>query len=164
MDQPVTHGGARPGSGPPKLPDEVKKQRGTFRADKANPNPVRLPCAKVPDPPEDLNEREREWWRAFAAGVNAVGVYTEADAISFRILVRSMALLEAAHAGEVLEEAAAGVFRVVSVTSIVSLTRTVSSLLTRYGLDPSSRDKLVPAPRAETGPEADDPDDFKPIQ
>lgn len=158
-------GGARPGAGAPRLPDAVKKQRGTFRPDRAVPDAIRPPRAPVPDPPAELAAEERAWWRALAEAVNAVGVYTAADLYSFRMLVRNYALMEAIHAGKVMEEDRQGEPKVVSVTSVVSLTRLVSGLLTHFGLDPSSRDKLIPAPRADAEEPTEDPDDFSsPVQ
>lgn len=158
-------GGARPGSGPPRLPDEVKKQRGTFRPDRAVPDAVRPPRAKVPEPPAGLSEAERGWWRALGEAVDAVGVYTAADLFSFRMLVRNYALLEAIREGQVVEPGRDGQPKEIPVTSIVSLTRAVSGELTHFGLDPSSRDKLIPAPKAEPDGPTEDPDDFSsPVQ
>lgn len=159
------HGGARPGSGPPRLPDAVKKARGTYRADRSNPSAVRLQRAPLPEPPSDLDAHAQAWWRSLAKAVALVGVYTEADADTFRLLVESRALLAAAHAGRVVEDKGdMGGYKAVSVSSIVSLTRCVSNLLTRFGLDPSSRDRLIPAPTTQGAEIEADPDDFEPLQ
>lgn len=55
-------GGARVRSGPPKKPKEMKLLEGTFRRDRDAGTPTVQPGA-FPDPPDYLNDRQRELWR-----------------------------------------------------------------------------------------------------
>jgi hypothetical protein len=130
----------------PRIPASVKKARGTFKAARDAKRPPEPPASTIPAPPKSCSPTERRAWHELAAQVEASHVYSVSDYTSFRVLVRSVALLD-----DMPPDAAP--------TAAARMVQSVSTMLARFGLDPASRGKVerlvekAPDELAEFGPE-----------
>lgn len=90
-----------------------------------HPNGLTYP---VPPPPKGLTKLEREVWLELKASVEFLNIYTPAHYQSYRLLVDAVAKTRRLH-----EVAPSSVGRVIS---------TASMMLSRFGLDPASNEKV----------------------
>ena len=114
--------------GRPRLPDEVKRMRGTLRHSRTNPDAPRPPAALVPPPPRELTVYEQRVWRRLAREL-APGVFTTSDYTAFRLLVSAVAAAE--HPAPETPP-----------TAHLGACKLAASLLQRFGMDPGSREKV----------------------
>jgi len=139
-------GGMRPGGG--------RRRRVQTAAERARVIPI-------PPPPEDLDERAAAAWRAHAAMINPLEIYTQADGAVFRLWARMQAKLEAVLAGELTERDRDGNPAPASLAATVALTRCVAMLAGKFKADPTSRGAVPAAPAPEAA--ENDPDAFDPL-
>lgn len=163
-------GGPRPGSGPPPLPLAVKIARGTARPEDyrlaSAPPGTRPEVIPVPPPPEGLTEGQRSAWVELATALDLVRVFTLADLPAFRLMVEHRAELTAARSGELSDGVGPdGSPLPVRMATIVQLSKACANLMVMFGMTPSARDRLQPAPLPASShkPEAD-PDDLAPVR
>jgi P27 family predicted phage terminase small subunit len=144
-------------------PTALKLVQDTQRSSRANPAEPSLPVA-MPKAPETLSQRAKESWDLFAPQLVAMGVLTEADFSALELLCETRAeWLDAsdeidAHGRAVYESVDENSGKLMirthpSVTQRADAARRMQSLLSDFGLSPSSRAKVG---RANTGSK-DDP-------
>jgi hypothetical protein len=126
--------------GRPRLPDEVKRQRGTLRHSRTNGYAPRPRAMSVPPPPRDLSARERAVWARLADEIPR-GVFTSSDRTAYRLLVRAVAIAENPE-------------RDASHSSRIHYMRLAAAMLQQFGLTPSSRERVSVANRTDA---PDDP-------
>jgi hypothetical protein len=89
-----------PSGGTNRLPDAIKRLRGTWRRDREIPRLLALqkvlPASPtpVPEPPEDLDELHRAAWTEHAEAVDSTGIFRLAYLGAFRKLVQAYVLSE----------------------------------------------------------------------
>jgi len=133
-----------------RLPTEIKKQRGTLRADRTNPNEPQLP-SMIPPPPTWLNEQGQKAFVELSMLLHDMSVLTQADSMALELLCDAYS--EYKLAKEVVNTLGATqdvVSREGHVKSIMrpevqianqSFVR-VFQMLKEFGLTPSSRAKV----------------------
>lgn len=140
------------------LPKNLKMIRGTYRADRDNPDaPNPPPVPKVPKPPPTLNADGRKKWRELAPILQDLGVLAEADLPAFEALCMHYGLMcEAARALKregLLVKGDRGMVK----NPAAQLHRDNSAAFAKYcglfGLTPADRSRVSAAP----GPAKDNP-------
>ena len=133
-----------------RLPTEIKKQRGTLRADRTNPNEPQLP-SMIPPTPTWLNEQGQKAFVELSMLLHDMSVLTQADSMALELLCDAYS--EYKLAKEVVNTLGATqdvVSREGHVKSIMrpevqianqSFVR-VFQMLKEFGLTPSSRAKV----------------------
>ena len=135
---------------PSRLPTEIKKQRGTLRQDRANPNEPVLPSV-IPGNPTWLSEDGQKTFLELGELLHDMSVLTNADAIALELLCDAYSEYKAAK--QVVNELgvtdvqisregnAKTVIRPEVQIANQSFVR-VFQLLNEFGLTPSSRAKV----------------------
>jgi P27 family predicted phage terminase small subunit len=133
-----------------KLPTELKKQRGTLRKDRLNPNEPKLPCI-IPPIPTWLSEDGQKAFAELSTLLHDMSVLTQADELALTMLCDSYS--EYKKAKEIVNELGStmevtsregnskSVIRPEVQIANQSFVR-VFQLLKEFGLTPSSRAKV----------------------
>lgn len=143
-------------AGRPRKPTALHKLEGTYRPDR-EPKHQPTPDARVPDCPADLAGIARETWMHYAPLLGSAGLLTLADEAGFRLFCEAAALYDEAcrvladegltyttPTGQVKPRPEVGI-RDVAV-------RDMKSLMTEFGMTPSSRSRIHVEPPAATEP------------
>ncbi len=117
-----------PRGGHNRLPESLKRERGTAKKSRTNPKAPRLELTPVPPPPPDLSRHERLMWMELAPQIDALRIYTASSETALRALVAALALVR---------------FRAGSERERLRAWTTVLAMLARFGLDPASRDRVA---------------------
>lgn len=120
-----------------RLPDHVKQAQGTYRPGRAAaPSPV--PAGAVPAPPRGLSRTEKRLWLELAPQVDAMGCYTPSCYTAFRVMVRSLGMVEDG--------------RDLAPSAVARLIQTATAQLGAFGLNPASAGKVgIPRPAEREG-------------
>jgi P27 family predicted phage terminase small subunit len=122
-----------------RLPTEIKKQRGTLRADRTNPNEPTSPL-KIPPVPTWLSEDGQKSFIELSQLLHNMSVLTEADELSLTLLCDAYG--DYKQAKDVINRLGP-VQEVTSREAIANQAFTrVFQLLKEFGLTPSSRAKV----------------------
>lgn len=121
-----------------RLPRAVKAARGTLRKHRENANAPQLDPSEVPRPPRRLNAIERSIWRELKPQIDRLGVYDPSCFTALRLLVQTLALVESDDSEKKMPA-----------TARVRLAQVAAGMMTRFGLDPSSRDRVSTRHREE---------------
>jgi phage terminase small subunit len=117
-------------SGGRPLPREIKELKGTLQECREVSDAPSLPKVAIPDPPEHYSAEDRAVWFEVASCVAILGVYTEADAIAFRMLVETVAVTRRPDTAD---------------TARTRAYSTAINLMSRFGMDPASRTRVARA-------------------
>lgn len=126
----------------PRLPDSLKKLRGTFRKDRQAPRVkpkaaaavAASPASVVGDPPADFTDLQRQVWCELGRALDErPGTFTEADRPAFRLTVEAVAATRS-----MSDETPA--------TARVAATKAAAALLAAFGLLPVARSRVTAAP------------------
>lgn len=125
-------------SGRNKLPDEVKKQKGTLRKSRVNPDEFKMEgLFKMPPPPKAFPKEVAKIWKNTGEELIKKGVLSSIDLPKFK---RYCQLLYAyAKHEELLYSTTTPA---VDFYKAISLSKALSELEARFGLDPVSRTKI----------------------
>jgi P27 family predicted phage terminase small subunit len=135
-----------------RIPEEVKKERGTWRADRAGFDPTTTKPAKVPSPPAGLNDLEKKYWRKLAKDLHGMNVLADSDLHQLKILVEHLALADVykkdiyqnGHKLELINTR--GDEKIVpnpTVTAYGMISKTIITMFQQLGLTPASRAKAA---------------------
>lgn len=135
---------------PNRLPTEIKKQRGTLRQDRVNPNEPKLPSV-IPPTPVWLSEDGQKTFLELGVVLHDMSVLTNADALALELLCDSYSEYKAAK--QVINELGATDVQVTREGNAKTVIRPevqianqsfvrVFQLLKEFGLTPSSRAKV----------------------
>jgi P27 family predicted phage terminase small subunit len=133
-----------------RVPNEVKKLRGTFRNDRAHEEVSTQRPAKVPSPPAGMSEPEKKVWRELARTLHEMGVLAKSDLYQLKMLVEAMVFLQVCKNdistnGLKLElEDQHGNNKIITNPATVAYqqqTKTVNAMMQQFGLTPVSRTK-----------------------
>ena len=119
----------------PRVPDAVKKARGTLKPYRTNPNQPNLEPAFIPAPPDDLPTDEACIWAELAMVVDPMRVATAADVRCFRLLVYALANADRAQRNKKAGQ-----------TERATAIKTARAALSDFGITPASRAKVNAAP------------------
>jgi len=132
-------------------PDALKLVQGTFRKDRANPNQLN-PDRGIPKPMNGiLSKEERKHYYRIAKILDKMGIMTEADVIILEILAQALqqyyvACEEVKSQPLVIEYKGKNGNRIKTKNPWINIMneerKTVISLLSKFGLDPSARASL----------------------
>lgn len=75
----------------PRLPDNIKRLRGTFRDDRVDPDRLQVEPCRIPNAPKQMKDDERQIWSDLRKVLQPLGVVGETDLISFRLMVKAYA-------------------------------------------------------------------------
>ncbi len=156
--------------GPLPLPTAVKKLRGTYRADRANPHePLAPALTKTPAPPDWLSADGRNAWRRIVRLLVSMRVLSGADLDLAAVLADQLGTYE--QAGRALKDKASltfvvtdgdGTAKAVQPWPEIKIKQAAAAeirrLVEHFGLSPSSRSRIaaiVPAAPAEDDPFAE---------
>lgn len=114
---------------PARLPDEVKRRRGTLQKCRANPRAPTARPSRVGPPPRGVSPTYRATHLRLAKQVEALGCFAESDRSAFDLLVTMLTLVAEAPADT-------------PPTATVRLLQAAAAQLGRFGLDPASRGKV----------------------
>ena len=140
-------GGPGSGNRQSRLPDEVKKLKGTLKKSRINPSAPTSIHVLVPVASEQLDELARQVWNQYKQEIDTLGVFTASDYSSFILLIETKV------AYENLKNNPEADFK-----TLDKLVERLMRLHREFGLTPSSRPTVQKAPMGPaTQPE--DPDD-----
>jgi hypothetical protein len=114
---------------PTRLPSNVKKLKGTFRADRSSRREPTPAASRVPAPPRGSSAAFRRNWRDLSAQVDSLGVFAESDLSAFRLLVTALTLVD-----EMPTNAPA--------SAVSRILQSAMGLLSRFGLTPADRGRV----------------------
>lgn len=137
-----------PKGGHNRLPEAVKRARGTFEPGKHRAAPVPEALAVWPTPPVHFEAGEILAWSRLGESVMALGAASRADLLMATYCAQIMARLDAALAAPGTKVAA-----------IASLLRLASEQLRAFGLTPAARASVQPLKPGEI----DDDEDEDPL-
>lgn len=121
----------------PRIPDSVKKARGTLKPYRTNKNAPKVKQSKVPRAPRHLLPEERETWAELARQVDQLGVYSASNLTAFKLMVR-------------LVVAANDRSGTIPPSAIARAMQAANTALGSFGLTPASREKIpVVAPAVD---------------
>lgn len=143
----------RLGEGGTRIPDEVKKLKGTLRKHRVNATKPALPPIQIPSPSPDATDDERAAWIELASLVNPLKVTTASDLYAFRRMVETAAML-AALRRSLRDSGGAPVYELVTKSGVQLLLRpevnaipTYEKLMlhhfARWGIDPADRSRVT---------------------
>jgi len=157
----MPRGGARYGTGPKPKPVELHEQEGTrVRSKYADPKAMAVVDAASIDVPDHLNENEAAIWQEFAPRLKAVGLLTEADIVSFEVLVYAVvswreAKDELADSNLTKITAATGNTKKNPLVAIeLERRKAVLDMLREFGMTPSSRTRVIVTEAGEASKDA----------
>jgi hypothetical protein len=127
-----------PRGGHNRVPDEVKRARGTFRADRATRDTPRVTVVPVPAPPDDLPDDARRIWLELKQEVDGLGVYSASDLGAFRRLFQITVYAERLDRDP---EAPA--------KDVISMSKEVRAWRAVFGLHPQARSTVRQLPDAD---------------
>jgi len=125
-----------PRGGQNRLPDEVKRLKGTLRDDRVDPDRLEVEPCRIPPAPRQLTDDERQIWNQLRRILQPLGVVAETDLLSFRLMVRAYA-----RAFRMLDDPALDPNAAI---------KQAQALAREFGLTPASRSTV----RTVAGPEA----------
>lgn len=132
-----------PRGGHNRLPDEVKRLRGTAQPCRMNPDAPKVEASPIPAPPERLRADEREVWAELAPMVDGLRCAAVGDLAAYEIVVRAVALERRVLADETA-----------TVNQKIQAQRNASAHLMQFGLTPAARAKVK---QLGDKPDEDDP-------
>tara|TARA_R100001198_G_C5204309_1_gene192122 strand:+ start:426 stop:899 length:474 start_codon:yes stop_codon:yes gene_type:complete len=144
-----------------KLPTELKKQRGTLRKDRLNPNEPKLPCV-IPPIPTWLSEDGQKAFAELSTLLYDMSVLTQADELALTLLCDAYS--EYKKAKEIVNELGSTMEVVSREGNSKSVIRPevqianqsfvrVFQLLKEFGLTPSSRAKVNAIEKSSSKPD-----------
>lgn len=139
------------------IPSHLKMVRGTDRADRGSKNEPKPERAR-PSAPEHMSDLGREVWGYVVGLADRMGILTEADAVALELLCEARADWISArnairdHGGETYTTEAGLIKAHPAVAMRNDAARRLQSMLSEFGMSPSSRSKV-------SAKEEDDPED-----
>lgn len=138
----------------PRLPDAVKRLRGTFEASRAMPAVGRVRLAQAIDPPADLDKAAQGEWRLHMQLCLSAGVMSVIDLRAFRSLCEAAALTtrcyrEAQKAGPVTSDIKGNMKLSPELLAWKVAASIYTALLREFGLTPASARMLPQLPPAK---------------
>jgi P27 family predicted phage terminase small subunit len=144
-----------------KLPTELKKQRGTLRKDRLNPNEPKLPCV-IPPIPTWLSEDGQKAFAELSTLLHDMCVLTQADELALTLLCDAYS--EYKKAKEIVNDLGSTMEVVSREGNSKSVIRPevqianqsfvrVFQLLKEFGLTPSSRAKVNAIEKSSSKPD-----------
>lgn len=135
-----------------KLPDNVKKMRGTFQPCRSNPD-APVPLAGLPSAPAHLNEEERHQFETLVIRLDQINVASETDTEVITLAAKRLAEVIALSAiledeGRVIESYNPKTEQTMTrshpaVGQLNESLRHLHSLLAEMGLTPAARSKVT---------------------
>jgi len=117
--------------GQPRVPEAVKRARGTFKPSRTFPNAPHPEVVSFAEPPPGMTKAERETWVRLAAQVDPLRVTTAADREAFGLTVATLVQARRALRSRKVSQAGKN-----------STVRTAFFALSHFGLSPASRTKV----------------------
>ena len=137
----------------PAKPTALKAVQGTLRADRANGGEPEPPLLNELDPPKHLAKRSAEVWREVAPMLRQIQVLTVADRIALELLCDAVADYRHARAqcGDdfVVESAKGSEMLSQWLVAKLSASKRAESLMSRFGMDPVSRSRVMITPQGD---------------
>lgn len=124
----------------PKLSDDAKRARGTYRKDRSNPNAPRPEAIEIGPPPADYPELDAAIWRRLAAVLNPMHIVAATDLPALELTVSAVAL-----AKRTADDPKA------SANQRIRTSQAALSALGAFGLTPQTRHKVSTVPHAVVG-------------
>lgn len=126
-----------------RVPDEVKRLRGTDQPCRMNPNAPAAVPVEIPAAPERMSADARAVWAELAPRASDLHTVTASDLLAFELMCEDVA-----YAREVMRDSTA------SANQKVAVRRQAWAALAAFGLTPVSRSKAnaLPAQGGETDP------------
>jgi P27 family predicted phage terminase small subunit len=134
-------------------PTQMKVVQGTFRKDRANPSEPK-PKRQLPPCPDFLEGRTRKEYYRIGRKLERIGVLTEVDDLALIGLCQSWAeyleTTEQARKTGMLVKSPSG-YPIVNPYVVLAnqALKRVKSFLTEFGMTPSSRSRVMAAPRED---------------
>jgi P27 family predicted phage terminase small subunit len=143
-----------------KVPNELKKLRGTYRADRDNQPAAGERLTESPKPPDTMSLSAKQEWKALAPVLVELGTLCLADLRAFEQLCETLAtqtaLQAVIEAEGVLLKTGTGSYKTnPAMRSLETARNQAKALYTEFGLTPKARSYVSRAP----GPVNENPDD-----
>lgn len=126
----------------PKLPDHIKKARGTYRKDRSNPNAPKVEAAVIGPPPAGLRRDEKAIWERLAVVLNPMHVVAVSDLMFLELAVMALGLALRTAANPKA-----------SPNQKIRTAQHAASMVRELGLTPPSRAKVAAVPHEMKGNE-----------
>lgn len=140
--------------GRPRTPTSLKVVGGTDRADRRNGNEPEPDLLDHLEPPEHLEPRSAEVWRELAPMLRRVGLLTVLDVLALEMLCDSVAdyrLSRQQRGDKLVAYSGKSGSQMLSQYLVAGLasSKRAESLMVKFGMDPSSRSRIMINPQSD---------------